>query len=206
MAPDWRGTLRTLLTQFEARAAQSRGLNHLFVEVADCDRSKLSGPKWFTPFPSKIEVVDGQPQFDKWDTSASRGLPGISPAFREPASNETFDNVDSQSAMRDRSGVVRAVATPVKLRQGFYCGARSEEVIGFESLANAAAAALAGSKELHEHVFASDLKDIFRIPRGGIRYVFGEIPTAPKEFISQGWRAGILQFEQGDCAMLGNLR
>lgn len=197
MAMDWRDTLRTLLPQFEARAARSTGLHHLFTEVADDERAKMPGPPWFSDFSRDTEIVDGQPRFKKWDVSSSGGLPSISPSFREPQSHETFDEGDSQRVIRDRSGVVRAVAVPMKLRQGYFCGQPSDEVSRFQSLANVAAAALAGTPTLHEHVFASELTDLFRKPRGGVRYVFGEIPGAPDHFISAGWSAGVLQFDNG---------
>lgn len=196
-AVEWRDTLGTLLPQFEARAARSPGLHHLLVEVADDEREKMTGPPWFEPFATKVRLVDGKPVYGQWDASAFRGLPGISPGFREPNVGESFDEPDSRRAIRDQSGVVRAVAVPLKLRQGYFCGAGSEELPGFESLANAAATALASSKDLHEHAFASDLVDLFRKPRGGIRYVFGEVPAAPEHFIARGWSAGVLQFKHG---------
>lgn len=197
MALDWRDTLRTLVTQFEARAARSTGLYHLFVEAADHERDKLSGPSWLGSFFRNIEVIDGKPQYGKWDVSVFGFLPGISPGFREPKPDETFDEIDSASVVRDSSGVVRAVAVPMKLREGFFCGAPAEEVGTFEALANAAAAALAGSSNLDEHVYAADLTDIFRKPYGGIRYVFGEVPAVPNRFISRGWDAGVLQSDNG---------
>ena len=197
MTLNWRNALDTLLTQFEARAARSAGLNHLFVEVADHEFSKMSGPGWFTPDPTNVQVVDGKRQYKKWDSSEFSRLPGISPGFREPKSGETFDEDESQRVVRDGSGVVRAVKVPGKSRHGYFCGQPLEEVAGFRSLADAAARALAGSVDLHEHVFASDLTEIFRKPRGGVRYIFGEVPGAPNRFVAQGWDAGVLQFENG---------
>jgi len=129
--------------------------------------------------------------------SASGGMPWIDPGFREPQLNETFDESASHRVIRDRSGVMRAVAVPMKLRQGYFCGQPSEEVSGFKSLADVAATALAAAGTLHQHAFASDLTDIFRKPRGGVRYVFGEVPSAPRHFISHGWSAGVLQFKNG---------
>lgn len=197
MALNWRETLGTLLAQFEARAARSTGLNHLFVEVADHERNKMNGPEWFSRVANDVKVVDGQLKFEKWGVSKFCGLPSVGPSFREAKATETFAESDLRNVIRDISGVVRAVAVPMKLRQGYYCGLPTEEVSGFESLANAAATALTGSSNLSEHPFASDLTDIFRTPRGGVRYIFGEVPDAPKEFLSQGWGAGVLQFENG---------
>jgi nucleoside phosphorylase len=197
MALDWRDTLRTLLKQFEARAARSAGLHHVFVEVPDHERGKMSGPGWFTPVSDSIRLVDGKPQYQKWDCCASHGLPQISPGFREAAADETFSDSDSVRVIRDRSGVARAVGVPMKLRQGYYCGQPSEEVAPFEALADAAATALAASDTLHEHALAAELTDIFRKPRGGVRYVYGEVPSAPDYFIAQGWAAGALQFDNG---------
>jgi nucleoside phosphorylase len=197
MTPDWRETLKTLLKQFEARAERSGGLNHLFVEVADSERDKLAGPSWFERKLGTIPIVDGKPQFRKWDMSAGEGLPDINPGFREPTSDETFDENESDRIIRDKSGVIRAVAVPMKLRHGFFCGQPSEDVASFRSLANIAATALAASANLHEHVFASDLTDLFRKPRGGVRYVFGEVPTPPTTFQAQDWDAVVLQYQNG---------
>lgn len=197
MAVEWRETLNLLLKQFEARASRSAGLNHLFVEVADNERNKMSGPNWFKPYSSDIKIVDGKPQYKKWDASTSGGLPWISPGFRAVAADETFDAGSSHRVICDRSGVARAVAIPMKLRQGYFCGQPSEEVAAFESLADAAATALSSAKGLHEHFFASDLTDIFRKPRGGVRYIFGEISDAPNQFVARGWNAGVLQYEHG---------
>jgi len=196
IAVDWRETLKSVLVQFEGVASQSSGVNHLFVEVVDGERHKLSGPTWFAPFSRNVRIVDGKPQYGPWDCCVSGGLPGINPGFREPKQDERFSD-DSDGVIRDRSGVVRAVAVPMKLRQGYYCGRPSEEVARFKSLANAAAIALAGSTELHKHVFSSDLTDIFRKRRGGVRYIFGEVPNAPDRFIAHGWASGVLQFESG---------
>ena len=90
-----------------------------------------------------------------------------------------------------------AVATPMKIRQGYFCGQPSPDVDAFKSLANAGATVLAGAANLHEHALASDLTDVFRQPRGGVRYVFGDVPTPPERFIACGWNAGVLQYENG---------
>src|SRR5581483_2617012 len=193
MTVDWRETLKLLLTQFQALASKSPGLNHLFVEAADSERAKLWGPSWFSTLTQNkpIRIIDGKPCFGPWDMCVSSGLPGVHPGFREPKSGETFTESDIGRTVRDLSGIVRAVAVPMKLRQGFYCGRPSEEVAGFASLANAAASAIAGSGELDKHAFASDLTDIFHTPRGGIRYVLGDVPEPPKSFTAQAWSAGV---------------
>lgn len=199
MAMDWRPTLEILRTQFQALASRATGLHHLYVEVADTERGKMFGPDWFAPFsPDKrIKIIDGKAQYDRWDCSSSSGLPGVHPGFREPKPNETFGEHDSDRTIRDQSGVVRAVAVPMKLRQGFYCGPAAEQVAGFKALADAAATALAAAIDLQKHPFASDLTDIFRKPRGGVRYIFGDVPNYPTRFIAQGWAAGVLAFEGG---------
>ncbi len=197
MSMSWRVTLETLLAQFQTAASRSQCLHHMLVEVADDERDKLTGPEWFNPYESKIRFVDGQPQYGKWDLSKSTFLPGISPGFREPNPDEKFDEKDSGRVVKDLSGVVRAVKVPMTLRQGFYCGVASDIVSSFESLADAAASAIAGSSNLDEHVFGSDLSDIFRHPRGGVRYLFGDVPVAPEHFIAQGWQAGVLAFPAG---------
>jgi nucleoside phosphorylase len=60
-----------------------------------------------------------------------------------------------------------------------------------------AALALMDADDLAEHFLASELCDLFRKPRGGVRYVFGEVPEVPREFIAQGWDAAVLQYEDG---------
>ena len=197
MSFDWRNTLKMLLPQFEVQATRSLGLNHLFVEVADHERGRMSGPTWFRPFSGKVQVIDGRPRFDKWDASSGGGLPGIEPGYREAMPKESFTDSDSDRIIRDGSGVVRAVFVPMRLRKGFLCGQPSESVSGFKSLADMAARALANADDLHNHVFASDLTDLFRKPRGGVRYIFGEVGEVPRQFIAQGWDAGVLQYEHG---------
>ena len=64
-------------------------------------------------------------------------------------------------------------------------------------MANSAASALCSADDLSEHPCASELVDLFRKPRGGIRYIFGDVSEQPREFISRGWQAGVLQFENG---------
>jgi hypothetical protein len=197
MSLNWRDTLASLRTQFEARAARSSGLNHLFIEVADHEREKMGGPSWFEVFSRDIEIVAGKPVYRQWDASRSSGLPGVSPGFRAAKTGEQFEQIEANKLIRDGSGVVRAVATSMKSRQGYFCGQPSDEVSRFDSLANAAATALASAKDLHSHVFASELIDLFREPRGGVRYVFGEVQAAPNQFMSSGWNAGVLQYPAG---------
>ena len=197
MAIDWRDTLRTLRTQFEAKAAASTGLHHLFVEVADDERDKMMGPSWFRPFDKHPRIVDGKPKYEKWDCSAFAGLPGVSPSFREVELGEDVSKLDQSKIIRDGSGVPRGIAVPMKLRQGFYCGPGADAATQFKSLASAAASALASATDLHEHPFGSDLKDLFRAPRGGVRYVFGEVTEQPQQFLSSGWNAGVLQYPNG---------
>jgi nucleoside phosphorylase len=195
MPLDWRDTLKTLLPQFQAKAASSTGLYHMMVEVTDHERDKMSGPPWFGGFTSSPHVVNGEILYRRWDCSRSTFLPGVSPGFREPTPDETFD--DSERVIRDKNGVVRAVPVPMKIRQSYFCGCPSEEVLNFESLANMAAHALMDAVDLTEHFLATELCDLFRRPYRGVRYVFGEVSNVPRQFISQGWDAGVLQYEHG---------
>ncbi|MGB6045701.1 MAG: hypothetical protein WBF93_21280, partial [Pirellulales bacterium] len=165
------------------------------IEVADSERDKMSGPPWFNGFSSRANIVNGEIQYQRWDCSRFSGLPGVSPGFREPAPDETFD--DSDRVIRDQKGIVRAVPVPMKLRQSYFCGRPSEEVTDFESLANMAALALLDADDLSEHFLASELCDLFRKPHGGVRYAFGEVSEVPRQFIAQGWSAGVLQYENG---------
>lgn len=197
MALDWRDTLQTLKPQFESLAARSKGLYHLLVEVADHERENLAGPPWFASWQTRLPGARSKLAFETWDMFAMRGLPGVSPSFRELQSDETIDDIDPARLIRDKSGKPRAVAVPMKLRNGYFCGPNADGLVSFEALANVAAAALTQANDLADHALASDLLDIFRRPRGGIRYVFGEVPTEPQQFIAQGWDAGILQYEHG---------
>lgn len=192
---DWRNTLQTLLPQFQAKAARSTGIYHLMVEVADDERDKMSGPPWFHGFSRNPRVVNGEIQYQRWDCSRFTGLPWVSPGFREPKPDEKFD--ESDRVIRDQNGVVRAVPVPMKLRQSYFCGRPSEEVTDFESLANMASLALLDAEDLSRHFLASELCDLFRKPRGGVRYVFGEVSEVPRHFVAQGWVAGVLQYENG---------
>ena len=195
MPLNWRDTLLTLLPQFQAKASSSTGIFHLMVEVADSERDKMSGPPWFDGFSSNRRIVNGELQYERWDCSRVTSLIGVSPGFREPLPGEMFD--DSDRVIRDKSGIVRAVPVPMKLRESYFCGRPSIEVTAFESLANMAALALLNADDLSEHFLASELCDLFRSPHGGVRYVFGEVSEVPSHFIAQGWAAGVLQCENG---------
>lgn len=191
----WRDTLLALLPQFQAKASGSTGIFHLMVEVADSERDKMLGPPWFGGLSRTPPVVNGEPQYQRWDCSRFTGLPGVSPSFREPMPGEKFS--DSDRVIRDKSGIVRACFVPPTLRTSYFCGRPSEEVTAFESLANMAALALLDADDLSEHFFASELCDLFRPPHGGVRYVFGEVSEVPTYFIAKGWGAGVLQYENG---------
>lgn len=199
---DWRDTLATLRSQFEAAGAASQGLYHLFVEVADHERDKFYGPTWFAPFDDKKpKVVDGKPVLDTWDCCRFEGLPTIFPTFR-PATEEDETSIDESKLVRDGSGKVQAVFVPMRLRQGFLCGPGSLETTQFESLADSAARSLSSAKDLQCHYLASELVDLFRNPRSGVRLIFGDVPSVPDHFIANAWNAGIAQFEHGvliDC-------
>lgn len=198
MALDWRDTLRTLRTQFEAKAAASTGLHHLFTEVPDDDRSLASGPDWFAPFSARQpRVVNGKIVYEKWECSSSSGLPGVSPSFRAVLPDEDLSTTPDERIVRDQNGNPQAVSIRQKLRQGFYCGPAAETVGQFESLATAVATALSVAIDLVSHPFAAELTDLFRPPRGGVRYVFGDVPAVPDTFISRGWNAGVLQYPDG---------
>ncbi len=197
MAIAWRDTLKTLLPQFEARACKSQSLHHIFVEVAEDEPDKSRGPSWFSRSSKNPSMVDGKPKYGKWDWCSFGGLPGVEIGFREPLADERFDESNLKHTVRDGSGVVRAVKIAVKHRHGYFCGTPSEEASAFESLATAGAIALAGASDLGEHFLAPDLSDLFRTPRGGARYIFGEVPAVPDHFVAQGWNAGVISFKHG---------
>jgi hypothetical protein len=50
---------------------------------------------------------------------------------------------------------------------------------------------------LAELELAADLADLFRVPRGGVRYIFGDVPNPPPHFIANGWQGGQLVYEHG---------
>lgn len=199
MSVCWRDTLSILKGQFEALANSNPGLHHLLIEYADDEREQGTGPGWFASMFSHDKNWTGKSKYSGWDCIGFEGLPGIEPSFRHPFENETFED-DSKRVLRDSSGEVQAVFVPQKLRNGYYGGGPTHEVEPFKSLARSAANVLCDAEDLSHHPFAADMVDIFRQPRGGIRHVFGDVPQAPKHFISRGWNAGILQFNHGVLA------
>lgn len=193
----WRESLAALQRQFEARAERSNGLHHLFVEVADDERERMAGPDWFvrlSPFAgaNAAEAKIGDP----WFFVSSAGLPSVSPGYRELASGESLDRVPEEQIVRDGGGTPRAIQVPMRLRRGYLCGDHTQ-LAGFESLAKAVSHILTDDCELLRHELADDMCDLFRKPRGGVRYVFGDVPEQPKEFIANGWDAAGLVFENG---------
>jgi nucleoside phosphorylase len=195
MPLDWRDTLQTLLPQFQAKAQSSNGICHLMVEVADTEVDKTLGPPWFDAFSRRPRIVNGEIRYQRWDCSLSTGLPNVPQGFREPTPGEAFD--ESDRVIRDQKGIVRAVPVPMKLRRSYFCGGPPEKVNDFESLANMAALALLDADDLSEHFLASDLCDIFRKPRVGVRYIFGDVPEVPRQFLARGWDCEVLQYENG---------
>jgi len=167
----WRESLETLRKQFEARAAQSRGLHHLMVEVADDERERMRGPDWFVR-ESHLESSDPATflRADPWCAVQGSGLPGLHPRFREVRPGEGIDGIPQDRIVRDRSGAARAVFEPLTLRCSYLCGDHTA-LKGFESLAEAASRVLTDVPELTDHEYAEDMIDLFRKPRGGIRYV-----------------------------------
>ncbi len=193
---DWKETLKTIRGQFEAKAKQSAGLYHLMTEVADDERDRSFGPGWFQPTDRSLNIVDGKPVYGTWDCSSFGSLPGIEPGFREIQPTEDISQFVERKLIRDRTGVPRALSTPMRLRWGFYCGPGADLVDSFKTLAATVTRTLV-DVDLSSHPFATELNDLFRRPRGGVRYVFGEVADEPQQFIANGWRAGVLQYENG---------
>ena len=196
-AMGWRESLAVIQRQFEARAEQSRGLHHLLVEVSDDERARMAGPDWFARL-SRLNGANaaGAQIGNPWFCVSSSGLPMVSPGFRELAPGETLDGVPDDHIVRDGSGIPRALKVPMRLRQGYLCG-DGTQLSSFESLARAASQVLTDGHELLSHSLAEDMYDLFRGPRGGVRYVFGDVPSQPTEFMASGWKAGVLVFEHG---------
>lgn len=193
---DWRDTLKTLLTQFDARAATSSGLHHLFVEVANDERDKMQGPNWFDSS-SNVPIIDGTPKLESWTCSSFATLPGEYPSYRAATEEESKQHEMDGKHVKDASGRIQAVFQPQKLRVGYFCGPESPEASKFESLANSVVQAISGAEDLHAHYLSSELIEAFRRPSGGVRYIFGDVPAVPNRFIAQGWNAGVAQFEDG---------
>ena len=193
----WKETLQLLRTQFEARASVSRGLHHLMVEVADDERGRMLGPDWFVR-ESYLGSTDPNPllRVGPWCVVQSSGLPWVHPRFREVRPGESTDSIPEGRIVRDGSGVPRAVFEPMRLRQGFLCG-DSGTLTSFQSLAESASRALTDAPDLSEHEVAASLTELFRTPRGGIRYVFGDVPNPPQHFIENGWQGGQVIYEHG---------
>ncbi|MBE3097864.1 MAG: toll/interleukin-1 receptor domain-containing protein [Candidatus Atribacteria bacterium] len=193
----WQESLAVIQRQFEARAERSNGLHHLLVEVSDDERHRAVGPDWFvrlSPFngTAATETPIGEP----WRFVSSSGLPTVNPGFREVTAGETLDGIPVEKIVRDGSGVPRAVTVPMRLRFGYLCGDPTQ-LASFESLAKSASQVLTDEHDLHSHPLAEDMCDLFRKPRGGVRYVFGDVPSQPTQFMANGWAAGVLVFENG---------
>ncbi len=118
------------------------------------------------------------------------------PGAREIITGENLDDVPEASIIRDSSKVPRAIAVPMRLRVGYLCGDSSQSM-SFESLANAASQVLTNQHQLLQHPLAPILCDLFRLPKSGVRYVFGDVTTPPKHFMANGWSAGINTFAKG---------
>jgi nucleoside phosphorylase len=193
----WRDSLETLQKQFEARAGSSRGLHHLMVEVSDDERHRLSGPDWFVR-EAGLASSDPTPflRADPWCVVQTSTLPWVHPWFREVKPEESVEGIPQEHIIRDRSGTPRAVLERLRLRSSYLCGDHTA-LKAFESLAEAASRVLTDVPELADHEYAEDLVDLFRKPRGGIRYVFGEVPEAPPFFIAQTWQGRCLFFDHG---------
>jgi len=193
----WRKLLETLHKQFEAQAERSDGLHHLFVEVADDERDRMKGPEWFVQ-ESHVASTDAATLLrgGRWQVVEFSGLPGIHPRFRELKPGETTEGIQGDRIIRDRSGLARAVFEPQRLRESYLCGDQ-KRLGNFKALAEASSRVLSGVKDLTKHEFANDLADLFREPRGGIRYVFGDVPNPPSQFIARGWQAGTLVYDHG---------
>jgi nucleoside phosphorylase len=193
----WREPLETLQKQFEARAAASHGLHHLMVEVADHERDRMRGPDWFTR-EAGLGASDPAPilRDNPWYVVQFSGLPLVHPRFRELRPEEPTDAIPQDRIVRDGSGAPRAVFEPMRLRSSYLCGDHTA-LKGFESLAEAASRVLTGAPELNDHEYAEDVVDLFRKPRGGVRYVFGDVPNQPPFFLAKNWDAGQLTYPHG---------
>ncbi|HVS34309.1 MAG TPA: hypothetical protein VMS17_01940 [Gemmataceae bacterium] len=193
----WRDTLETLQKQFEARAANSRGLHHLMVEVPDDARDRMRGPDWFVRESGLGSPDPGQfTRAEPWYVVQFSSLPWVHPGFREVKSGESIDGIPQDRIVRDRSGIPRAVVERLRLRSSYLCGDHTA-LRPFESLAEAASRALTDVPDLAGHEYAEDVVDLFRRPRGGMRYVFGDVPSAPTAFIAQTWQPAVLVFDHG---------
>jgi nucleoside phosphorylase len=192
----WKETLETLRKQFEARATCSRGLHHLMVEVADDERDRMEGPDWFVRESRLGSSDSGSLLRAPWCAVQFSGLPGVHPSFREIRPGEAIETIPADRIVRDGSGLPRAVFEPMRLRSSYLCG-DSTALKSFQSLAEAASRALTEAPGLADHELAQDLTDLFRAPRGGIRYVFGDVPNPPPHFITKGWQGGQLVYEHG---------
>jgi hypothetical protein len=191
----WKETLETLKAQFEARAAASRGLHHLMVEVANDERDRMRGPDWFVR-ESRLDSSGPWPfhRAEPWRVVQFSGLPGDHPRFREIRPGEAIDAIPEDRIIRDGSGLHRAVFEPMRLRSSYLCG-DSTSLKSFQSLAESASRVLTDAPGLSEHELAADLTELFRVPRRGIRYIFGDVSNPPTHFIANGWQGGRLVYE-----------
>ena len=157
----------------------------------------MRGPDWFVR-EGKIGLADVEAfqRADPWFVIQSSGLPGVHPRYREVRNDESLEGILEDRIIRDGSGTPRAIFEPMRLRESYLCG-DSNALKGFQSLAIATSRALIGVSELEESELADDVADLFRNPRGGIRYVFGTVIDPPRVFVARGWDAGMLIYPEG---------
>ena len=186
---DWRETLKTLQDQFAAKAAQSRGLHHLFVEVGDHERDRAGGPDWMA---NKFGVPTHDAN-DPWQVVSYASMVGVESRFREWVAQDESNPV--ARLIHDGNGRPRAVFEPMRLRSSRLCG-DDRFLSTFESLAEATARVLNGA-DLGDHEYAEEFTDLFHAPVGGIRYVFGTVGNLPPEFVAESWQPGVLVYPDG---------
>ena len=156
-----------------------------------------AGPDWFV-IEGKLgsSDVEAFQRAEPWYVVQSSGLPGVPPRYREVRIDESLDGIPEDRIVCDGSGTPRAIFEPMRLRTGYLCG-DSNSLKSFESLAEATSRTLIGISELEESELADDVADLFRNPRGGIRYVFGSVVDPPRVFVARGWNAGVLVYHEG---------
>jgi hypothetical protein len=190
---NWCESLALLQRQFEVGAERSKGLHHYFVEVPDDERDRMAGPDWLA---HATGLGSTKAPVGPWSIVQFSSLPGVHPQFLKIEGNRALDGVPEQRILRDGSGQPRAFFQPARLRSSHLCG-DAAALDAFGSLASAASRILTGAPTLADHEFADDLLDLFRQPLPGVRYIFGEVPRPPHEFVASGWNAGVLVFRNG---------
>lgn len=194
MPDEWKQTLRRLRGNFESLALHSKGMYCTMTEeVVSLKEPRRSG------FPPHIEP--NAPFNNPHAIFATHTLPCDYPRPRQLSEDEKasapLKGEEDDRYVRDASGRAHAVWMPLVNRHAYIQGDHSVSP-QFTAVAEAAGATLLTIPDEFIQGFAPDISALCRVNKvGGRRYVFGDVPPQPLPWMSQGWAAGGLAFQDG---------